>query len=523
MSSELVGLIPAAGRGVRAYPYTRTVPKSMLEVDGLPLIERNVALLRDQLDVHEVVVVVGHRSEVIREHLGDGRRLGVTIHYVTNDRIELNLPYSVYLGSREIAGPCCMVLADECYIGSNHRGLLAPALRAAAVVCGVIEADSAKQIRKNYVVTVRDGRIVDLEEKPRIVHGTTMGTGTYLLSPEVLPRLRAAFDPDVERGPRDWTTWLAGLCRAGLPMLPFPLTGRYVNVNARDDLNLANALARDATAATRTASLVYVVEDPDTLAPGPVLELAGNEAIDEVVVAARRPPPALGSAATHPKVRVLTPTGGDVPTGTLITFGLDAARGDVLILSYADGTFSPRDVDKLLVYLRDADLVLGTRTTRQMLEQGTNMRGIVRAAHIVLAKLAEIGWWRFDARFTDICCFYRAFWRSTWQAIRPQLTAAGVEVLPEMVIEVLRARRRVVEIPVNYRNPDIEQPFVRSVYQTPAVFRDVCGLILRKRFADTALGRRLRIRERRAPALPVLPVESADCGALEKVRDRAKR
>ncbi len=490
MSSELVGLIPAAGWGVRAYPYTRTIPKSMLEVDGVPLIERNVALMRDQLGVREIVIVVGYRGEIIRQHLGDGGILGVHIRYVTNERVELNLPYSVYLASREITGPTCMILADECYIGSNHRALLHPDLLAAPAVCAVIESHSAKDIRKNYVPTIRHGRIVDLEEKPRVVHGTLMGTGTYLLSPGVLDRLRAAFEPSPERGPRDWTSWLGGLCRDGVPLLPFQLDGRYVNVNARDDLNLANALARDATLATRTASVVYLIDDPATATVAPILEFAENAAVDEVVVAARQPPPGLAEVATHPKVRVVASSAPDMPSGVLITSALDAARGDVLILCAGDGTFSPSDVDKLLVYLRDADLVLGTRTTRQMIEQGSNMRGVVRAAHVALAKLVELAWWRFEARFTDLGCFYRALWRSTYLTIRPQLTAAGVEVLPEIVIEVLRAQRRIVEIPINYRNPDVEQPRVRSIYQTPAVFRRVLGLIVRKRLADTRLGGR---------------------------------
>ena len=37
--NDLVGLIPAAGRGVRAYPHTATIPKSMLEVDGVPVLQ----------------------------------------------------------------------------------------------------------------------------------------------------------------------------------------------------------------------------------------------------------------------------------------------------------------------------------------------------------------------------------------------------------------------------------------------------------------------------------------------------
>jgi UDP-N-acetylglucosamine diphosphorylase / glucose-1-phosphate thymidylyltransferase / UDP-N-acetylgalactosamine diphosphorylase / glucosamine-1-phosphate N-acetyltransferase / galactosamine-1-phosphate N-acetyltransferase len=501
MSSELVGLIPAAGWGVRAYPYTRTIPKSMLEVDGVPLIERNVTLLRDQLGVRVIVIVVGYRGEVIRQHLGDGRLLGVHIRYITNERLELNLPYSVYLASREITGPTCMILADECYIGSNHRAMLRPECLAAPAVCTVIRSDSAKHIRKNYVPTIEDGRIVDLEEKPRAVHGTLMGTGTYLLSPGILARLRGCFEPDPERGPHDWTSWLGSLCREGVRVLPFELDGRYVNVNARDDLNLANALARDATRATRTASVVYLVDDLATVTPAPIIDFADNPAIDEVVVTARQTPAGLDRATAHPKVRVVTPSVSDVPTGTLITFGLDAARGDVLILCAGDGTFSPTDVDKLLVYLRDADLVLGTRTTRQMIEQGSNMRGVVRAAHIALAKLTELAWWSFEVRFTDLGCYYRALWRSTYLAIRPQLTAAGVEVLPEMIIEVLRAQRRIVEIPVNYHNPDVEQRGVRSVYQTPEVFGRVLQLIVRKRLADA------RLAHRRRP-LPVADVQA---------------
>jgi choline kinase/ubiquinone/menaquinone biosynthesis C-methylase UbiE len=491
MPSDLVGLVPAAGWGVRAYPYTRTVPKSMLEVDGMPLIERNLALLRDQLGIGEMVVVVGYRGDMIREHLGDGRRLGVRIRYVENDRVELNLPYSVYLASLAIDGPCCMILADECYVGSNHRDLLAPELRAAAAVCAIAESASASAIQKNYVASIRDGRIVGLEEKPRVVHGHEMGTGTYLLSPTMLARLREAFAAGADRGPRDWTSWLGAQC-ADLPVLPFRLTGRYVNVNSRDDLNLANALARDATFDARRTSLVYLVDAPDHVAPEPILELAGNDAVDEVLVVAQRPPAGLDAAVAHPKVRVLVPAARDLPMGALVTFGLDAARGDILILFYSDGTFSPRDVDKLLVYLRDADLVMGTRTTRQMIEQGTNMRGIVRAAHVVLAKVLELAWWRFESRVTDIACVYRALWRSTYCAIRPQLTATDVEMLPEMVIEVLRARRRIIEIPVTYRNPDVARGGVRSPYQRPAVFRRILGLIVRKRLSETALARRLR-------------------------------
>jgi NDP-sugar pyrophosphorylase family protein len=489
---ELIGLLPAAGRGVRAYPYTRKVPKSMLEVDGVPLLRRNVELMRDQLGIRDVRIVVGHHGDVIRDAFGDGSVLGVQITYVVNSRVDLELPYSVYLAGREIDRPCCMILADECYVDTNHADMLAAMDRSALVTLGLISSEYKKHIRKNYVVEIRDGRVHDLVEKPTTVSSRLMGTGTYLLRPEVFRRLDAAYAEGLEKGPEDWTGWLASLARSGEKLLPFQLRGSYVNVNSRDDLNYANYLVRDLRFDQRTTSLVYVIDDDEEAAAGPVLRFAGESEIDEVVAVARRSVDTLREAERHEKVRLAIAPTPELAMGDLVRLGLDSARGDILLMSYSDDTFAPRDVSKLLVYLRDADMVVGTRTTRQMIEQGTNMRGIVRIAHVLLAKLLQVFWWRFDSRFTDVGCVYRGLWRSTWSSIRDHLQAKGVEVFPEMVIEVLRARRRVIEVPVNYYNRDLEFDYVPGRHQSVGTFARVLWLIVSKRFAGSPLPFRRR-------------------------------
>lgn len=486
---QWVGLIPAAGRGVRAYPYTDTIPKSMLEVDGVPVLQRNIELLRDQLGISELRIVIGHQGHVIQRHFGDGSALGVRIRYVHNPRLDLDLPYSVFLAGRDITTPCCIVLADECYIDSNHAALRAEADPTALVTCGVIRAESARQIRKNYTVTLRDGAIVDLQEKPSVVSGPLMGTGTYLLHPDAFARLRQAFGSDHSRGPRDWTSWLASLARSGALLRPFFLTGRYVNINSRDDLNYANYLVRERHFEEKRTSLVYVVEDQRDAAAAAVADFAALNEIDEVVVVGR-PATAEGNADLGPKVRLVTAADADVPLGTLVKLGLDQATGSVLLLGYSDDTFTARDLSKFLVYLRDADMVVGTRTTRQMIEQGANMRGVVRVAHVILAKLLQLLWWRFESRFTDICCVYRGLWRSTYQTIRDNLSAPGPEIFPELTIEVLRARRRIIEIPIHYYNRDLGNPRVTNKYQSLTTFRRVVMLLLRKRWSDSWLGSR---------------------------------
>ncbi|MBW2314287.1 MAG: NTP transferase domain-containing protein [Deltaproteobacteria bacterium] len=478
---DLVGVIPAAGRGIRAYPHTEFLPKCLLEVDGVPLLRRNLELMRDQLGIRHVRIVIGHHGERIREYVGDGAGLGLRIELIENDRLDRELAYSIRLGVRGVDGPCLVMLSDECYVGSNHRDLLASARRESLVTCGLVRSETHRQVKRNYIAKIENGRVTDLIEKPEDGSAPWMGVGSYLLQPEATARLEAAYAGADETWPRDWTTWVGGLARAGEPIDVFHLAGQYVNVNDREALAQANHLLRNRDFDARTTSLVYVVDDAEDRVEEPVRAFAEAEELDEVLVAARRPSAALDAVRNHPKVRVLIHDDAALPLGHLTRAGLDAASGDILLMAYSDDSFALRDLAKLLIYVRDADLVVGTRTTRQMIEQGSNMRGLARAGNVAVAKLLEILWWRFDSRFTDLNCVYRAFWRSTWTLIRDELKSPGVEIFPEMIIEVLRARRRVIEIPVHYCVRNAELDYVPSKYQNLGTFFRLVWLLLRKR------------------------------------------
>lgn len=73
-------MILAAGRGSRLQPLTDTVPKPLVAVAGVPLIEwhlRNLA----RAGVREVVVNLGWLGEKLRAALGDGGRFGVVLRF----------------------------------------------------------------------------------------------------------------------------------------------------------------------------------------------------------------------------------------------------------------------------------------------------------------------------------------------------------------------------------------------------------------------------------------------------------
>lgn len=73
-------MILAAGLGKRMRPLTNHTPKPLLPVAGKPLIQYHIERLR-RAGVTELLVNLAYLGEKIREFLGDGRLLGVTVSY----------------------------------------------------------------------------------------------------------------------------------------------------------------------------------------------------------------------------------------------------------------------------------------------------------------------------------------------------------------------------------------------------------------------------------------------------------
>ena len=79
-NAVMKAMILAAGRGERLRPLTDTVPKPLLKARGRPLVEYHFDALA-QAGITELVINLGWLGERIREHVGDGRRFGVSVAY----------------------------------------------------------------------------------------------------------------------------------------------------------------------------------------------------------------------------------------------------------------------------------------------------------------------------------------------------------------------------------------------------------------------------------------------------------
>jgi NDP-sugar pyrophosphorylase family protein len=77
-------LILAGGYGKRLKPYTDTLPKPMLELNGKPIMVWQFEWLRSH-GFDEVIVCAGYLKEKIIEKVGNGSRFGVRVGYVVEE------------------------------------------------------------------------------------------------------------------------------------------------------------------------------------------------------------------------------------------------------------------------------------------------------------------------------------------------------------------------------------------------------------------------------------------------------
>lgn len=77
-------VVLAGGLGTRMQPHTEHVPKSMLEVAGRPFIDWQLELLA-RSGIRDVVLCIAHLGDLIRAHVGDGTRYGVSVRYAVEE------------------------------------------------------------------------------------------------------------------------------------------------------------------------------------------------------------------------------------------------------------------------------------------------------------------------------------------------------------------------------------------------------------------------------------------------------
>jgi glycosyltransferase involved in cell wall biosynthesis len=144
--------------------------------------------------------------------------------------------------------------------------------------------------------------------------------------------------------------------------------------------------------------------------------------------------------------------------------GLEKARGDLIIMTEADGTFEPNDFLKLLIYSDDFPVVFGTRTSSHAIGSGANMGLFLKWGNWFVAKMIEILF--LSTQLSDVGCTTRLISRKSLDEIKPFFTVNYSHFGLEMMLLVITGKIRFVEIPLKYNKRIGESSVTGNFYKS---------------------------------------------------------
>jgi NDP-mannose synthase len=218
-------VVLAGGKGTRLAPYTKVLPKPLMPVGDMPILE---ILLRqsERFGVDEAIITVGHLGELLCAFFQDGKRFGLKISYSYEDHP---------LGT---AGPLSLIQGlDDTFLVSNGDVLttldfqdLVNFHHTHSAIATI--ASHVRHVKIDYGVILSDNQqeVTGYIEKPTSDFLVSMGV--YVFEPRVLgyiPYNQYLDFPDL----------VLKLLAAGEHVLSYPYDGYWMDLGRVDDYEQA--------------------------------------------------------------------------------------------------------------------------------------------------------------------------------------------------------------------------------------------------------------------------------------------
>ena len=253
-------LILAAGEGTRLRPLTSNTPKPLLLVAGKPYLSHLFSSLK-AAGIEDIALLVGFKSNRIREYYGDGSSEGIRITY---------LEQKERLGTANAIG-VAEELMDEDFVCINGDVVLSE-----KDMVAVVEAHRRHQGTIMSTFTVEDptrfgvieesqGKMVRIVEKPKVAPSNMINAGLFVFKPQVFEYIRKT--QRSTRGEYEITDTL-NMMAAETDINIFRLQGPWMDVGRPWDLLKANEILM----AGMERRIEGVVEEGATLKGNVVLE-----------------------------------------------------------------------------------------------------------------------------------------------------------------------------------------------------------------------------------------------------------
>lgn len=218
-------VILAGGKGARLAPYTTILPKPLMPIGDMPILEILLRQLK-RSGIEEVILTVGHLAELIHTFFQDGTRLGLQISYSFEDHpLGTAGPLSLLNGLSDtflVMNGDVLTTLDFCDLIDYHRSHNAIA---------TIAAHNRKtRIDLGVIQTNHDCEVVGYIEKPTYDFYVSMGI--YVFEPHIL-----SYIPHCEY--LDFPDLVLKLIGEGERVLSYPYQGYWMDLGRVSDYEQA--------------------------------------------------------------------------------------------------------------------------------------------------------------------------------------------------------------------------------------------------------------------------------------------
>jgi mannose-1-phosphate guanylyltransferase len=226
----LRAVIQAGGKGTRLKPYTLVLPKPMMPVGELPVIEILLRWLRRN-GVHEAYVTTGHLGHLIRTLCGDGSRWDMQIQY-TEEAEPLGTVGALDLIREQLDGTF-LVLNGDLITDLDLRALL-QFHRAHQAELTISVSETRVPIAMGVFEYEKDGRVSEFREKPTLSYAANMGV--YCMEPSILDLIPKGV-------PYGFDDLMYRMLDEGRPAHVYRHNGQFMDIGRPEDFALAQEMA----------------------------------------------------------------------------------------------------------------------------------------------------------------------------------------------------------------------------------------------------------------------------------------
>ena len=266
LDGRMVGVILAAGKGARMYPFSEHRPKPILPILNRPLLSHQIDVMRE-CGINEIHIVVGHLGYQVARTFGDGSHHGVRIHFVEQEST-LGLAHAVGALEQRVQLPFVLMLGDIFFrLTSSLRPVMEEVLSGEvnANLVSMLEPDP-EMMRRNFVIQADErGRVHRVIEKPRYVDSQLKGCGLYVFDQHIFDAIRRT-PRTAMRDEYEITDSIQILINDGWIVHHHPIVERDLNLTKPEDVLAINLAELDRRGLNR------LVAERVTLPPGTLVE-----------------------------------------------------------------------------------------------------------------------------------------------------------------------------------------------------------------------------------------------------------